>query len=132
MFGGKLSLILHEAISLAVKFLLFQSEEFCDLVQIAVEGAGEDFVGVIRIAGQQRRGLAIIYRACRLMDVLFQLVNEFLEIAVGNVVTAPVRDSIELDAVRELHVEFGEETLAFGAPPRVVLFRSRGERLGGG
>ena len=30
--------------------------------------------------------------------------KQFLEVTVRNIMTAPVRDSIELDTVRELHV----------------------------
>jgi hypothetical protein len=36
---------------------------------------------------------------------------QLLEIAVSNVVTAPIRHSIELQAMRELHVGFLEKPL---------------------
>jgi hypothetical protein len=48
------------------------------------------------------------------MDLLLQLVDEFLEVGVGNVVGRPVWDSIELDAVGELHLCF-EQLTRFGS-----------------
>lgn len=53
-----------------------------------------------------------------------QVLNvQLLEIAVGNVVTAPVGDRVELNAVRELHLDVVEK------PPELLVSSACFDRL---
>jgi hypothetical protein len=47
--------------------------------------------------------------------------SQFLQVAVRNIVAAPVRDRIELDTMRELHVVLLVEFLELLCPPGVAL-----------
>lgn len=60
------------------------------------------------------------------MDALFEMVDELFEVAVGNVVAAPVGDCIELDAVGELHFVLPVEPATFGFLLGLVSFFAGG------
>lgn len=130
---------------LSIYLQLFQPVEGADFLQVRVQRAAENGVGIF--VGEQRRGLGVRVAVRRLIDRLFQLVDsgnqkysrqpgsgqgstlshariatssewetlQFLEVTVGDVVVAPFGHRIELNAVGKLHL-----FVALGLPaPRI-------------
>lgn len=107
----------------AVDLQLLQLIEGTYFLQLGIQGTPEDEVRVF-IVSQQGRGLGVgRTNALGLVNCFFERVDsrqqkvvslegwlctgegdsQFLEVTVGDVVAAPVRDGVELDAVGELH-----------------------------
>lgn len=107
-----------------VDFIFLELVKGRDTLELGIKRIGKGLVRVVGLAIEQRRRLCVYVCVCiSLVDLGLEAVYSIdkglsaimacrmgtwyvllLEIAVGNVVVAPVRHRIELQAVRELHV----------------------------